>query len=443
MLKRSIAVPCFLIAVLVACRPAPVVPQPHVPLAHYEIRADIDPASGFLEAAVELTLEAPAGEPRSLTFLLHREFEIRRVAGEGVAGHGFGPPPDRPSLYSPEAFHLRVDFETPPRAGDTLRIAFEYAGEITSWPEWSANVMTGEWVELGLYFPWFPHREEMGMFTYRLDIGCPENHEARAAVPVRNEGGRRIFDERRPSRDIVLVVSPHLKTRSFDLDGADIHIHAVSLTAETIEMMGDDLSAILGLFRSWFGDLESAALTVIQSPRVKGGGYARNNLVVLGGLQDRDYAGQREGYIRYLAHEAAHNWWWRAPVDTWEDWLNEGLAEFSALAVVRDMFGVEAFEKRLARKKEAAAGEGAIPGFDRADLSSPEARRTSEILLYSKAPVLLFELEDRLGVDGMREFCRLLVRDAISTTDGFLETLARYAGGAERERFEARLTSVD
>jgi len=119
------------------------------------------------------------------------------------------------------------------------------------------------------------------------------------------------------------------------------------------------------------------------------------------------------------------------------------LAEFSALAVVRDMFGVEAFEKRLARKKEAAAGEGAIPGFDRADLSSPEARRTSEILLYSKAPVLLFELEDRLGVDGMREFCRLLVRDAISTTDGFLETLARYAGGAERERFEARLTSVD
>jgi len=46
-------------------------------------------------------------------------------------------------------------------------------------------------------------------------------------------------------------------------------------------------------------------------------------------------------------------WWANAPVNSWEDWLNESFAEYSALMAVRELFGAERFEASSLRNSSA------------------------------------------------------------------------------------------
>jgi hypothetical protein len=77
-------------------------------------------------------------------------------------------------------------------------------------------------------------------------------------------------------------------------------------------MILEDASSILACYDRWFLGKVPKDISIIQSPREKGGGYARRGLIVLGGLNDRQYVDLREAYGRYLGHEIAHLWWWKA-----------------------------------------------------------------------------------------------------------------------------------
>jgi hypothetical protein len=57
-------------------------------------------------------------------------------------------------------------------------------------------------------------------------------------------------------------------------------------------------------------------------------------------------SGELDRLLFTLTHEVAHFWWSGAPSVTWENWLNEAFAEYSALMYVRKFEGVEAFDTR-------------------------------------------------------------------------------------------------
>lgn len=177
-------------------------------------------------------------------------------------------------------------------------------------------------------------------------------------------------------------------------------------------------------------------MAVIESARQRGGGYSRPGLIVLAGVDDDRYQQSQETYVRQLAHEAAHGWWRSAPTDTWEDWLNEGFAEYVALLVVRERFGEEAFEARISGKLEQIWDTPAIWGFDRSD---PEAAEIAQVNLYDRAPTLLYRLSDRIGEEVFLDLCRELVEKRVDSTEGFLERLEKRTDEETADWFEELL----
>jgi len=178
---------------------------------------------------------------------------------------------------------------------------------------------------------------------------------------------------------------------------------------------------------------------LIESGRAKGGGYAGKGLVFLGGLSDSGYRERREGYIRYLGHEMAHAWWSGASVRDWQDWINEGFAEFSALMLVRSIFGEESFRKRLENKRQNAADTAPIWGFERWDRSTPEKQQEIQAVLYDKGPVLLAELEERLGSETFLAACRDLAGHVEKNTSLLLEVISSRGGRDVASWFETQL----
>src|SRR6185312_12110969 len=142
---------------------------------------------------------------------------------------------------------------------------------------------------------------------------------------------------------------------------------------------------------------------VVILPR-QGAAFARRAYVSLGDpTEELKKLGPVEEWklVGTTAHEFAHAWWWRADPLTENNWLNESLAEYSSLRFTEAQAGEEALRYRLDRKVEPAKTAGAVIG----------GGRPSKAASYQKGPLLLFDLDRRIGRARMDAFLGELGRE--------------------------------
>ena len=415
---------------------------------HYDLRLRLNPAGQEVGVSGSLVYHAAVDGLERVRFYLHRQFNIQRLSGRRVLGYHFEKYPKEVDYqpYFPEAGMLDIYFDPPLAAGSTGLVQFDYTGVITDWPLLSANIVTPDWVELGMYLPWYPlaFEETPANLTFTLQVMCPKEYQVASLGETERQGNIWYYNWPYPTNDIVVAAGPNLQTYPFESESNKVILHSATFKPETVALLGEDLLWTLERFAGWFGPIRPNMFNLIESPRAQGGGYARRGLVVLGGLNEGDYLSQREAYLRYLGHEAAHAWWFGAPAASWEDWLNESFAEYAALMAIRERYGVEAFNRRLERKREQVGQllpDGSLPlwGFDRNDTLTQEKQERVEAQLYHKGPLLLNDLAERIGYRRFLDLCRGMQWSGVTTTGHFLDLLQELEGEDVRAWMERAL----
>lgn len=408
---------------------------------HYDLHLEIDPQTNYVGVSGSVAYRSPQNRLERARFYLHRQFEIIRVEGQRVYGYHFGVMDIAPVLELPQAGVLDFYFNPPLDAEETALIQFEYQGYITEWAAESANVITPDWAELGMYLPWFPlqYSNEPSNLTFTLKVKCPAEYHVSSLGASNLQDGSWSFNWPYPTRDIVVAAGRSLEPRIFESDTNRVFLSSASLGQPAAVRLGEDMLWTLERFSGWFGPTRPADFTLIQSPRAMGGGYARRGLVVLSGMNERDYLDQQEAYLRYLSHEAAHGWWWQAPNHSWHDWLNESFAEFSALLAVRERYGPETYERFLANKRKQINGLGPLWAFDRTETDNIKKQALVERMLYHKGPLLLNDLCERMGYKRFLEFCRACLWSGVTDTEHLLELLEEIESRETRQWMEERL----
>lgn len=207
----------------------------------------------------------------------------------------------------------------------------------------------------------------------------------------------------------------------------------VYVIEEAHKTLAEDISRYSNLILSKyasFGRIDSNSISIVIVPREDGGGYCRSNLIV---LTPNDNLNDESRYFKYIAHELAHLWWCKSTVNSWEDWLNESFAEYSALLVLRDIFGENEFNKRINIYKEKSEGLPPIIGIDRGNEKAYE-------VLYIKGPLLLYELEKRIGQEKFIELFNTIHLSNIDNTEKFLAKLGNITNENIRNNFEKQLS---
>jgi aminopeptidase N len=162
--------------------------------------------------------------------------------------------------------------------------------------------------------------------------------------------------------------------------------------------------------------------------RIKqGGGYARKGFIVLPPEEKPD-----EESFRYIAHEIAHLWWMHAPSASWEDWLNESFAEYSALMALRERFDDKTFREFLGRKGERIKDLPPILGLRREDEKAFD-------VLYNKGPLILSKLESRVGKQSFIRILREWSARKVRLTSEFMSVLGCVSSPKNRKWFEELL----
>ncbi len=389
----------------------------------YRMAARMDPRAGELRVEAAVEWRWPARDlPSEALFGLHKSVII--------SGLRCDPPgrwelrPGSPLQYSPEASTVAVIPSSPPAPGSWLGMELGYQLRPAIVQTWEVNRLTPEWVELGLYAPWFPLDVATGApFEYIVEVeGVPGYELTGTGVVERTPRGWRLTSAE-PGQDCVIIAAPALtEQRGNRLTVA----HAAPGDAGIASAVMRDGEWVLSLFGDRFG-VQEGGLRIVIAPRTRGGGYARPGLVVL-----THNLSEPKRTLRWIAHEIAHLWWRLADARTWEDWLNESFAEYSAVLAVGARYGQDAADELLAAKRAAMPGLPPVMGLARDD-------ERAYATIYGKGCVLLHDLAETIGQEAMAALLRDTYLEQVGTTSAFLGLLGRRCGEGAARQFEQRL----
>jgi len=395
-------------------------------ITHYDIDAQIQPETGELEAEVALTCKAPEGGLQQFQVLLNRSLDVSKVSCDaGVKTFRFDRTQPSPYRYTPTASPLVVEFSNPVEAGKTFIVRLSYQGKIEP-DTYHTNEITSDWFELGLYVAWYPVDPDSGSITSKVTVKVDSPYVVTGTGSLAQSGNTWTLTQASPTFDIVVITAPNLHVRRIGEENAGVEVWSKNLGEEQVNQIAGDVGKVMAQFRSWFGPSSDKKLRMVFADRVSGGGYYRPGFMSI--IYDNDY----RGLLKYAAHEVAHFWWGRGSATTWQDWLNESFAEYSALLFLREFYGADTFAEFLKRYQQQAEKAPAIWGLDRNDKAAP-------VVLYQKGSVLLGSLEEKIGKDAFRRFLATLVERKVSSTEQLLAALEELTSKPIRDSFEQSL----
>jgi hypothetical protein len=396
--------------------------------SHYDIQLKIIPAEQFIRVSGSLKYLVMKDSLDELSFNLHKELVPSNFSVNGDDSYQLDTT-NTNVTWLPDAMRIIFPSKKKYHKGDILDVEFSYQGRITEWPDWSANVITSDWIEMGLYFPWYPSIYDP--FTYKVAVDIDPGYNVFAIGEFTEEGNKKVFETNFPVDDLVICAAKDLTVRETKLLDQPFKIVNCTLSDATVDSIQTDIEDIYRLYSSWFGRIQVRDMCLVISKRDKGGGYSRKGGLFLGGLSDSSYVNERTDFLQYVGHEIAHLWGHGA-ASNWEDWLNESFAEYSAMKVIKELRGKEEFNTNLNTKRNESSNTPPIWGLSRND-------PLAEQVLYSKGVVLLNELEGKIGQDKFLELCRTRIDKKTNNTADFLDLIKDIGGKEIADWFEQSL----
>jgi predicted RecB family nuclease len=135
----------------------------------------------------------------------------------------------------------------------------------------------------------------------------------------------------------------------------------------------------------------------------------------------------------------AHFWWTISNPSTPNDWINEGLAEFSAFRLTEDRFGRPFADARLAEYRQNASRSKTTASIAETASDSPDR----EINRYDKATLMLLEAQRRFGSEPLDRLLKELhtryAGTLQATTADFLAEAGKQMGPGAETYFRTEL----
>ena len=377
------------------------------PVRMLSLRLDVRlfPDESELLVRADLQLQAISEQVRSFDLWLNQGFRIDQIRpARGISFHWER---DRdPPHFAPTSRALRLELSKPLARGETRRLSLFYRGRIQSLVN-GVNIISPGLVELALYAGWFPRIVGGGEFDVKMEVEAPSDMTILShAEPQKVKHGRRrshaVFSMRSRLEDVPLLAVPDLRTVERSRDGIRARLHHSDLEDGAVAQILDAMLWIEAHYRAAF-DLPAATdrIELFVSPR-GGWNYARAPLIIMSREVLRDgvdpgTAAGRLGFVR-LAHEIGHLWWRLASNYTYDDWLNEGLAEYSGLSALEARAGADAVRPLLEHYTRRVRDLWGGPSIGVTLRSDPE----SEVLFFAKAALVLRQLEGVIGKEAFR-----------------------------------------
>ena len=411
----------LLLLALASCAHAPSEPAtPADDTLHYQVLATVA-AGGELTADVTITLPATFTEG---DFILGRRFALQPIETSPHADVRVEPT-DEP-LGGLHGIHVR--FDAAPKRSVTVR--FRYSGPIFASEKQDRLGYTPDAIEMALELMWLPYVSELNRrFTVDAELrGIAPDLVVVAQGEVRHEGDHVYIHRRVADVDFAWAAVRGLKVAR----ELGIEFYARDFDDPLAQVLRKHALAAARFHQQSFGPLPGGPIRLALVPRGIGGAYARVGYTIIAdGRKPGEPAPEVVELNRAatVAHEIAHAWF--APADPFSEdyWLAESIAQYESWRYIEATFGTEKLYADLAKARDGIKDAGPVLGHGRA----------SRLVLYTKTPLLIKDLEQQIGRQQLDTVLAKLSRKPPRKTQEFLDALRDVAGEKAAADFEAAL----
>jgi hypothetical protein len=390
-----------------------------MPPAHYDLKGHLDARAGSIAATLAVSLPAGSGDT---AFVLADRFRIDRIDA-GAGGEVAVTPADTPLPHVTRiAFHFRD-----PGASHKLVIA--YHGIINDAADPTPALSLAR-IEFNAEILWLPLRADLGMpFTADAELsGLPSDLTIVSQGRFERRGDRFIVHRTDAETDLPIDGAVGLSL----IHGPDVDFYAANPADPLVAALRRHAFGAAAFYRKLYGSPAIAPIRMVIVPRGDGAGYGERSFVVMPDFRKPGAPTppfDESSPARFVAHEFRHAWLPNIQGLPFDDaWLSESIAEYFGVRYIEATLGLKERDTLLERKRNPAATAGPLVGV---------GKKPSSAALYQKGPLLLFELEAKIGRPMLD---RILVRaEPPLTTAAFLKDLAEVAGADTAKAFEAKL----
>jgi hypothetical protein len=330
-----------------------------------------------------------------ICFALNETLEISKMTDEN--GNRYIPLCEDLNLR----FHPKLKKYTITPERNVNEIMVEYRGSINNR---SHNIITNDCVALNWYSTWYPQKPlDIISNTFSDTTVIINNIEDYKVIKGVKDGN--IWAYKPLDYDVnVIAIRNYNEVKYDSLSFSYLKNYENTLS----EKYKEYLRKIIDYYRNIYKFETLPPIDIVVLPNTNPyDGYTRGNLIVLGG-----FCGDITRAIRLIAHEIAHVWCTGADVCSWEDWLNETFAEWSALLFIFDNLGISEFEKIINSHRK-----DNLPPIKTVDGSRPANG------VHDRGTILLYELYLLHGKDLIVELLQTFSKLKNKTTADFLSAL--------------------
>jgi hypothetical protein len=173
----------------------------------------------------------------------------------------------------------------------------------------------------------------------------------------------------------------------------------------------------------------------VITPRQQGGAYARAGMVVVGGGYPTEPS-MLNTVLQAMSHEICHDWFCKASPMTYDNWVDEALAEFCSIHIVNDYANDDFLTSRIDKTIDRLEKAGKIPTIK----SLVRDKDESYAAFYYRGFLLLNEVAELVGIEQFRkvvgEFAKICTQSESITSYIFLDLVQKKLGKKSRSMME-------
>ncbi len=209
------------------------------------------------------------------------------------------------------------------------------------------------------------------------------------------------------AKDIIILASKDFSTLKTHENNIDIELTGRKKELRELKTRLKLLVRAQHEITKLYGHADSNnILRIVITPRA-GWSYSRIPVIIISRAYEKSSKGDPLAFefnIQGMIHEIAHFWWNIANTNTTEDWINEGLAEFTAFFIAKNLFGNKYYENNMTEYRKQIKEIKTNSAIIATELGSPDQYRNR----YVK-PALMFEtLRKRYGDAKLFNFLKIL-----------------------------------
>jgi len=436
----------------------------------YQIEASYRPETHQLAASALIKMNSTAVSLDSLQLRLNPILQIVRILDEK----------GRELFYSQDKFRRLVYIYLAEKVnrGESFQIQVFYRGRITPPPPTSdvlaqrpeVNILSSYDQDTFLFSQaadWYPAPVREKYFTFRLRLVIPESYQCLASGQLIEKYSLKeaesiseleslgnsvfVYESQVPVKYISFFIGKLVRGKKIQ-DGITLEHY----TTQNWRHIGEDLPFkardIIRKYEEYFGAPPFKSLSIVQRYWTTSGGHSPPGFIVLDALpliRGPDIlAFNPQSPVDlsfwpeyYLAHEIAHQWWGHGL--TWnsyrDNWLTEGLAQFSTLLFLKEKYGQKDYEKMLKKLSSWVRKKSNVGPIILGIRLSHIDFEGYQSIVYNKAALVLLMLKDLLGEEvffkGLKEFYRANLFQVVRTAD-FRMAMEKVSGRDLKEFFQ-------